>query len=260
MQRSVLYNFGFATAVCVVCAVVVSSAAVLLKARQDTNAALDKQRNVLVAAGLAKSDEKLSRGEIEARFAPVEPILIDLQTGETVTGADAASYDQHTASMNVSSSRPAPQNAALVQRLPNRALIYALAAESGETDLYVFPVEGKGLWGTLYGFLALDADLQTVRGITFYEHKETPGLGGEVDNPRWKALWAGRQAFDENGVPVISVIKGRAGTPEEDPHHVDGLSGATMTSRGVGTLVQFWLGENGFGPFLERLRAAHKEA
>ncbi len=120
--------------------------------------------------------------------------------------------------------------------------------------MLVLPVEGYGLWSTLYGFLALDADTKTIRGLTYYQHLETPGLGGEVDNPSWKALWPGRVAFDETGAPVISVIKGRAGSPQDDPYRVDGLSGATITSRGVTNMLQFWLGEAGFGPYLERFR------
>jgi Na+-transporting NADH:ubiquinone oxidoreductase subunit C len=260
MQRSVLYNLGFATAVCIICAVVVSSAVVALHDRQEMNAALDKQKNVLVAAGLATDEEHLSRDEITRRFAPIEPVLIELATGEEVEDADPGSFDQKKAANTAATSEPAPPNAALVQRIPHRALIYRLVGEDGAVELYVLPIEGKGLWSTLYGFLALDADLTTIRGITFYEHKETPGLGGEVDNPHWKALWPGREAFDESGEPAISVVKGRAGSPEQDPHHVDGLSGATMTSRGVTNLLQFWLGENGFGPFLARLRADGKEA
>ena len=111
-----------------------------------------------------------------------------------------------------------------------------------------------GLWGTLYGFIAFDPDLKTIRGLTFYEHKETPGLGGEVDNPRWKALWPGRQAFDNAAQTRIEVIRGRAGAPDADPYRVDGLAGATMTSRGGTNMLHFWLGEYGFRPYLERLR------
>ena len=124
----------------------------------------------------------------------------------------------------------------------------------GETlELVVLPVEGLGLWSTLYGFIALDADLETVRGLSFYEHGETPGLGGEVDNPRWKALWPGRKVLAD-AEPRIEVVRGRAGSTDEDPYRVDGLAGATMTGRGVTNLLRFWLGEEGFRPYFERLR------
>jgi Na+-transporting NADH:ubiquinone oxidoreductase subunit C len=120
--------------------------------------------------------------------------------------------------------------------------------------MVVIPVEGKGLWSTLYGFLALDKDVNTIKGLTFYQHAETPGLGGEVDNPKWKALWPGRKAFGDDGQPKIAVIKGQAGPVAEDPYQVDGLSGATITARGVSHLVQFWLGTNGFGPYLKQFK------
>ena len=140
-------------------------------------------------------------------------------------------------------------------RLPDAALVYEVRDASDTLEMVVMPVEGLGLWGMLYGFVALEGDLRTIRGLTFYEHKETPGLGGEVDNSRWKALWTGRLAFDETLTPVIAVVKGQAGSVADDPHAVDGLSGATMTSRGVTNLVRFWLGPEGFGPYLTRLRS-----
>jgi Na+-transporting NADH:ubiquinone oxidoreductase subunit C len=127
--------------------------------------------------------------------------------------------------------------------------------EGDELKAIILPIEGKGLWSTLYGYLALAPDANTVVGITFYDHGETPGLGGEVDNPRWQALWPNRKAYDARGNAALRVKKGRAGPPEEDPHQVDGLSGATITSRGVTALIQFWLGDDGFGPYLASHRA-----
>ena len=255
MQHSVQYNLWFAAVVSVVCAVFVSWAAVSLKDRQDVNAALDKQRNVLIAAGLAKDEEKLSRQEIEERFTPIRQVVIDLETGEETEGIDPATFDYRKAAMDPSTSRAAPDNRSRVQRLADNALVYQLQDDSGGIQTLILPIEGYGLWGTLYGFLALDgADLNTIRGITYYEHKETPGLGGEVDNLIWKARWDGRLAFDDEDKPVVTIVKGRAGPPAEDPYRVDGLSGATITSRGVTNMIQFWLAENGFGPYLDRLR------
>lgn len=254
MQGSVGYNLGFAAAVCLVCAVVVSSAAVALADRQQRNAALDRQRNVLLAAGLARDDERLDAEAVAARSAAVVPVAVTLADGETAAGVDPAGFDQRAASIDPARSTPAPDNAAGVLRLPAEALVYEVRDEAGDLDLVVLPVEGLGLWGTLYGFLALEGDLRTVRGLTFYEHKETPGLGGEVDNPRWKARWPGRLAFDDDLNPAVAVVKGPAGSVDDAPHDVDGLSGATITSRGVTSLVRFWLGPDGFGPYLGRLR------
>ncbi len=253
MHRSASYSILFAAVVCLVCAVFVSVSAVLLKTRQDDNAFLDKQRNVLVAAGLASEDEVLTREQIQERFGPIESVVVDLQSGEELTDVDPETFDQRKATSDPQTSRAMAKNPAGIQRVPNQALVYRLV-ENDELRLVILPIEGKGLWSTLYGFIALDADLETIRGITFYEHKETPGLGGEVDNPRWKALWPGRRAFGEDDEPRIEVIRGQAGPPAEDPYRVDGLSGATMTSRGVGRLVRFWLGDEGFAPYLNTLR------
>jgi Na+-transporting NADH:ubiquinone oxidoreductase subunit C len=128
--------------------------------------------------------------------------------------------------------------------------------ENEQVVRLILPVYGKGLWSTMYGFIALKNDLQMVTGFIFYEHGETPGLGGEIDNPRWRAKWIGKRAFDESGELKIEVVKGTIdpASPQAQ-YQVDGLSGATLTTRGVDNLVQFWLGENGYGPFLQNLRA-----
>ena len=254
MQGSVLYNLGFATAICVACAIAVSSSAVSLRDRQLVNQALDMQRNVLVAAGLAAPDEALEQDEIEARFAPIRQVVIDIATG-AATDVDPATFDPRAAAADPATSRSAPPNNAGLNRVAEQALVYELRRVDGALDLVVLPVHGLGLWGLLYGFVALDADLETIRGLTYYEHKETPGLGGEVDNPRWKRLWDGRRAFGPDGAPVIEVIRGLAGPPADDPYRVDGLAGATMTSRGVTNMLRFWLAGEGFGPYLDALRA-----
>lgn len=254
MQHSVAYTILFAGLICVVCAVLVSSSAVSLSEMQQANAALDKRKNVLLSAGLAKPSDKLDAARVEELFRVVKPVAIDLQSGEAAPGIDAATFDQRKARNDPDASRPAPPNNSSISRLPNHAVVYQVFNQSGELQMVVLPIEGYGLWSTLYGFLSLDADTRTVRGLTYYQHGETPGLGGEVDNPRWKARWPGRIAFDSDGQTVIEVVKGQAGPPEEDPHRVDGLAGATITSRGVTNMLRFWLGENGFGPYLKRLR------
>jgi Na+-transporting NADH:ubiquinone oxidoreductase subunit C len=254
MQGSVGYNLGFAAAVCFVCAIVVSTAAVSLADRQDRNATLDKQNNVLIAAGLATDDEPLEAAEVAHRFEPITQVIVETTTGDVSDGVEPTAFDQRAASIDVARSRLAPDNSARIMRIPHQALVYEIRNGAGALEMAVLPIEGLGLWGTLYGFVALEGDLRTIRGLTFYEHKETPGLGGEVDNPRWKGLWIGRLAFDDDLTPVIAVVKGTAGPVSDAPYEVDGLSGATITSRGVTNLLQFWLGPDGFGPYLTRLR------
>lgn len=249
------YTVVFAATVCVVCAVLVAGAAVALRERQGINAELDRQKNVLMAAGAMRADESLTPQEVTERFSSFEPVAVDLATDQEDTSFNVVGYDQRRALGSPQTSFAAPAgNPAQLQRLPNKAVVYKRRGPDGTLDMLVLPIEGKGLWSTMYGFLALDADLGTIRGLTFYQHGETPGLGGEVDNPRWKALWPGRAAYDESGDPAIEVIRGRAGGPDADPHRIDGLSGATITGRGVQHTVNFWLGDDGFGPYLKTLQ------
>ncbi len=249
MRHNALYTILFSGAVCVVCAVLVSSAAVSLKQDQLRNAALDKQRNVLFAAGLADPTERLDSEQVEGMFENIRPVVIDLETGRE-TDIDPTSFDQAKAARNPDTSRAAPENRASVQRVPNQALVYEVL-EDDKPSMVVVPIEGYGLWSTLYGFLAIGNDGNTVRGITYYQHLETPGLGGEVDNPNWKAAWPGRRIYDESGAPAVRVIKGTAPPAAQAPYEVDGLTGATITSNGVTAMLHFWLGENGFRNYLQ---------
>ncbi|MEL6544175.1 MAG: Na(+)-translocating NADH-quinone reductase subunit C [Myxococcota bacterium] len=252
--NSVGYIVGFAIAVCLACAVLVAAAAVALKPMQDKNARVDRLSKVLGVAGLISDDETLTDEEVFARFEKnIEAKIVTMKTGEYDTTIDASDYDQRKASKDPATSFKAPDNPAKVFRLPNHALVYQVKKE-GAVDQLILPIQGYGLWSTLYGYLAMKSDAQTITGITFYEHGETPGLGGEVENPRWQAKWNGRKAFAQDGTVQIEVVKGAAGNAEQDPYKVDGLSGATITSRGVTNTLDFWLGENGFGPYLEKVR------
>lgn len=255
MQHSTGYIVGFAVAICLVCAVFVSTAAVGLKPRQEKNKLLDRQEKVLTVAGLIEDGASISDEQISSLFeSSIKPKVIDLDTGAIQSDVDSSTFDQQAAAADPARSVEAPENAAKVRRLPNNALVFDVI-EEGKLKALILPIEGYGLWGTLYGYIALEPDARTIVGITFYKHKETPGLGGEVDNPRWKANWPGRLAFDDRGNPKIAVKKGVAGSAEEDPYNVDGLSGATITSRGVTSLVRFWLGDDGFGPYLTSYRS-----
>ena len=254
--NSTRYTIVFATVVCVVCALLISVAAVTLQPRQKANARLYMEKNVLIAAGLVKPGEDVGRQQVERFFqTDVRARLVDFVTGELLAEdkADARNYDQRAARNDPGASRVAPANNAGVGRMPNIGVVY-FVSKDGQVEQLVIPLEGLGMWGTVYGFMALGRDASTVRGLTYYEHKETPGLGGEISNPAWLALWQGRKAYDEHGMPRLSVIKGGAGPAEKDPLHVDGLSGATITSNAITRLTQFWLGDDGYGRFLKKFR------
>ncbi len=243
---------GFVFAVAVVASIFVATSAVALRERQEENAILDLRRKVLGVAGLAERGEELSRDEINRRFQGIRQVVVDLASGEPVD-TNPESFDQRARAQDPETSRTAPDNSAKVARLPDRAMVFQVI-EADTIHGLIIPIEGQGLWSTMYGYLALSPDLAEVTGITFYEHGETAGLGGEIDNPRWQALWQGRKAFDQEWQPAIQVIKGAAGPPRQDPYSVDGLSGATITGRGVTNTIEFWLGPEAFGPYLERYR------
>jgi len=249
-----------ATLLCLVFSVLVSSAAVVLRPRQEANQRLDVQRNLLLAAGMADADTKPA--EIARLMETVRPQLVNLDDGSVEEGADPAAFDTTKATRNPATSKTIDpgEDLARIRRRANQAVVY-LVEDNGRLSKVVLPVYGNGLYSTLYGFLALDADLRTVRGLKFYQQGETAGLGAEVDNPRWLARWPGKLALDEDGDPAIRVVKG--GVDESSPgaaYQVDGISGASMTSKSVGALLTYWLGPDGFGPFLARLKAQQTEA
>lgn len=248
-----------AVVVCLVCSIVVASAAVNLRPLQELNRANDQKQNILRAAGLLPEGELVDAEgrDVEELFSRFTVRAVDLQTGRFVDDFDTEDYDAARAARAPDSSRnlTSAEDIATLGRVEDVALVY-LVEEQGEISSVVLPVRGYGLWGTLFGYLALQGDLETVSGLTFYEHKETPGLGGEVDNPNWKAQWAGVRLFDADGEVDVRLVKTRS--PADSPaaaHEVDALSGATLTARGVEYLVRFWAGDLGFGPFIENLKS-----
>lgn len=236
---------------CMVCAVVVSTAAVGLRPQYEANKALDRKRNILLAAGLLEEG-----GDVEFLFDQVQPRLVDLATGEYVESMDPAGFDQRAASKDPERSIaiPAEQDLARLRRRARYSNVY-LVYDNARLRSVILPIYGAGLYSKLYGFIALAADGNTVQGVRFYEHGETPGLGGRVDDPAWLAKWKGKQVYDQDGKARFALVKGRV-DPErpESRYRVDALSGATMTSRGVTNLMRYWLGNGGFGPFLARIR------
>ncbi|MEX0940932.1 MAG: Na(+)-translocating NADH-quinone reductase subunit C [Pseudomonadales bacterium] len=250
-----------ALSVCFVCAIIVSGAAVSLRPMQVANKEADRYKNILIAAGLYKDGQ--TQAEIGRQFERFRIRLVDLQEKRLVSsdeatalGIDPATYDQRKASKDPALSQAVPnrEDIASISRRARYATVYLLESD-GELDRIVLPVHGYGLWSTMYGFLALEGDLNTVAGITFYEQQETAGLGGEVENPAWKAQWQGKKIYRDGHDVALRVIKGSVDPNARNAEHqIDGLSGATITSRGVENLVAYWLGENGFGPVLEELK------
>ena len=257
---SVARTLIVATALCVACSILVSGAAVSLKPRQDENKKLDVKKNLLLASGLIDA-KSASKENILKAYEKVQAEVIDLATGEVVSDIDPETFDQRKARKDPARNKNIDKanDTASIKMRSKYSIAYKVV-ENGALKLVILPVNGKGLWSTLYGFIALAPDLQTIEGIGFYQHGETPGLGGEVDNPLWKAQWKGKKAF-RDGKPYIQLIKGIVSndTPEAE-YKIDGLSGATITSVGVTGLVRYWLSQDGFGPYLDKLKSSNRQA
>ena len=246
-NESVQKTITVALVLCLVCAVVVSSAAVILRPAQAVNEKANMQMNILQAAGLYDPQQS-----IQEQFQIVTTRFVNLETGEFVEGMDAERYNQRKASKDPSMNRvlSGEEDIASIKRQAKIAKIY-LIENGDQIEKIILPIHGYGLWSTLYGFMALEGDGNTVAGLGFYEHAETPGLGGEVDNPNWKAQWTGKQVYNGDAV-ALRLVKG--GADRSDSYGVDALSGATLTSRGVDNLLKFWMSDAGFKPFLDNLK------
>ena len=248
-----------ALGVCLVCSILVSSAAVTLQKIQDENKRVDKLKNILIAGNLYDENTNVQKTFEEK----IRGTIIDLATGKPIPESDynqvlnVENFDIKSVARSEKYGErvPADIDIADVKFIPKFITVYKVMNNDNKMDEIILPIYGYGLWSTMYGFLALDHDLTTIRGITFYEDGETPGLGGEINNPAWKKLWVGKQAFDDQKNVRISVIKGTVDESSPDAkYEVDGLSGATLTSRGVDHTAHFWLGEHGYGPYLDNLR------
>ena len=242
-RESFAYTMLVAAGVCVVCSLVVSTAAVTLRPIQQRNAQLELERYILVAAGILKPEEE---GDIESLFQQIETRWVDLESGEFVAKGDRGAEDRLGDTGAYESSQT---------QEPARLQEVYLVRREGELQRLILPVRGMGLWSMMYGLIALDRDLNTIESLLFYDHEETPGLGGEVDNPRWRAKWQGKKVYGPDGNVRIEVIRGQVLPSTSDAEYkVDGLAGATFTARGVTNLLHDWLGSQGYGAFLDNLR------
>ena len=260
-------TIAIAVSLCLVCAVLVSFAAVALKPLQVGNKAADMKKNILEVAGLLEDG-----ADINAAFSDkIESKIVDLETGDYVDSVNAEEYDQRKAAKDPAQSILIPKDKDIAHiRVKAKYAKVFLVKEAGQVKAIILPINGYGLWSTLYGFLSLEADGQTVQSINFYDQQETPGLGGEVVNPVWRALWKGKKVYAESdqpsldkgligeadiGEPALSLIKGTVDTTKPgSQYQVDGLAGATLTSTGVTNLVRYWTSNEGFAPYLKKVR------
>jgi len=269
---SIKKTIGVALAICLVSSVLVTGVYIILKPIQLENRKIDKLKNILTAGGV-----EIKEGEnVEELFKKrIETQIINLKTGElkkefsedeTILRPENFDIKKVASNSKFSAIIDANSDLASIKRVPNYAIIYLVKDEKGEIVRRIFPVYGKGLWSTMYGLIAFNKDMSKIEKFNFYEHGETPGLGGEVDNPDWKRKWVGKLAFDFSDIksPLkLKVIKAKVNdkTPGKE-YKIDGLSGSTLTTKGVDRLVRFWLGESkevgkwgtvGYGPYIKKI-------
>ena len=253
MNDSVTKTLGVAFVICLVCSLVVSFAAVNLRDLQKENATNNQSIKILQAAKIYDSSI-----DVKIQFSKLEMKYVDFNSGKILDSYEnflIEDYDQlkSTRNPNLSTSLSASEDIAIIKNRENVGKFFIVRNEDSSIDKLILPIRGYGLWGTLYGYMAIEEDFNTVAGLEFYDHKETPGLGAEVDNPKWKAMWPGKKIY-ENDQVKLAVMKGKVETDDANiDYKVDGLSGATLTSRGVTNMISYWFGESGYAKLFKEL-------
>ena len=242
--------------VALVCSVLVSVAAITLKPKQLRNQLVERSRNIISLTGLVPVGATLSDDQILAAVEQLDIRVVDVDTGEFDASIDPVEFDARAAVNNpdLSIAIPPVDDVAKLSRRARHAVVY-LVWDDNELSRVILPIHGQGMWSTLYGYLALEADLNTIAAVSFYEQTETAGLGDQIQRPDWQAQWEGRQLFDSQGNFRFRVA---AGAVEEGStaarHQVDALTGASVTADAVTQLVAYWFGSNGYANFLGGLQ------
>lgn len=234
-----------------VASVLVAGTAIVLKPVQERNEARYRQQIILDVAGLWSPG-----ADLVDLFGDIETRMVDLESGEYTDAVYAGDFDAITAAKDPDTGIDIPpaDDVATIRQRARYAPVYLVSGDAGSGQV-ILPIYGAGVWSTMRGFVSVDRDGTTIRGLRFYEHAETPGLGDQIDKPGWRSLWAGKQIYDPDGSSRIEVVRGRADSTSADSvYQVDGISGATLTGRGVTNLVRYWTGPHGFGPYLSKLQ------
>ena len=228
------YTLIFAMAITIVLAFFLSLADSSLKEKYEKNVEVDIRKNILISLGFSPTDVLLMNNEnVESIFQnSIVGFVVD-NSGSIVDNKFPQDIDPNV-DLNLYP---------IYKRVSNNI-----------TEGYSIPISGKGLWGTMFGYFSIEPDGSTAKGITFYQHIETPGLGGEVDKPWFQNNFVGKRFVDENGTLIgIQTVKGQVDDTSKEAYHlVDGISGATMTSRG---LNQFLLKDlKLYDPYFSKIR------
>ena len=251
MNKDSTLNIAFVgIGLCLLCSAIISLIAIQLRSVQNENVVKDMQKKIVSSAGL-----QLEYGSVENAMMNIKTIVVDLDQGKIVD-INPNSYELSKELREEGKYKflSAENDIASIKKREKYSKVF-IEYKDDKINTLILPVRGYGLWGILYGYLAIKSDFNTVAGLEFYEHKETPGLGAEIDNPKWKALWKGKKIYQENGEVSLKVIKGNVlASSDNINYEVDGLSGATLTCNGVTNLIAYWMGSDGFLNFINNLR------
>jgi len=251
MNKDSALNIAFVgIGLCLLCSAIISLIAIQLRSVQNENVVKDMQKKIVSSAGL-----QLEYGSVENAMMNIKTIVVDLDQGKIVD-INPNSYELSKELREEGKYKflSAENDIASIKKREKYSKVF-IEYKDDKINTLILPVRGYGLWGILYGYLAIKSDFNTVAGLEFYEHKETPGLGAEIDNPKWKALWKGKKIYEENGEVSLKVIKGNVlASSDNINYEVDGLSGATLTCNGVTNLIAYWMGSDGFLNFINNLR------
>lgn len=257
-QDSIFKVFGVTGLLCFVCSLLVCTAVVSLKSLQEQSIKVDRELSILAAADVSVADgQKVS----DVYAQNIEARLLDVATGEFVPAQEVAKVAGAGVTADdfdfVSNSKLAGKNITLsadadlakIRQISKYMPVYLVKSAGGYSKV-ILPFYGQGLWSVMYGYLALSTDGNTILGVKYYSHGETPGLGAEIENPNWTQKWQQKKIFDANGAVEFAVLK----KVEKPEYQVDALSGATLTSDGVSRSVRFWASESGYGKFLQNIQ------
>jgi Na+-transporting NADH:ubiquinone oxidoreductase subunit C len=233
-----------------VCSFMITGTVEILKERKLAKKREEVQQYVLKAAGI-----DISQGDFSELFTQrVQPKMVNLATGKVTEKANLLDFDERMAAINPETSTKPKKDIAKIKTMATDIRIFEVYDTNGQLASIVMPIYGKGLWSSIYGYMAIKPDLNTIENIVFYEHGETPGIADFITDPQWLALWQGKTLFDAKGNIAIKVIKG--GAKDGDIHGIDGVSGATRSGVGIQRLVEFWFGVEGYQTYLHTLAAA----
>lgn len=230
------YIFVFSIAMVIIVAVFLSLAATLLQPRQNKNIEIDKKKSMLESIGIVSTPENTET--LYDKYITGSFVLNS--KGEQVEGVEAFNID-----LRAEQRKPLES-----QNLP----VFNAQSESGE-ELIIIPLQGKGLWGPIWGYISIEGNMSTIHGVTFDHKGETPGLGAEINTTWFEEMFNGKELYENGKFVSIGVLKG--GARDDDPHNVDAISGGTITSKGLEKMILDGIGK--YNDYLLKNKISYNE-